>query len=134
MYVSSVVSRYLKLMTHTLLLTGTKESSGRFPFGIFSVYDGPVSCKEGDSNHKLNTLIEKLPVSVTLNVVELRLLILTTAKLLSLNSLNAYRVPDSAKLYVRRASLGVAELVVAVVNRETMVTPSIPKIKMTTMR
>ena len=43
-------------------------------------------------------------------------------------------MPDSAKLYARRASLGVAELVVAVVKRETMVTPSIPKIRMTTMR
>jgi hypothetical protein len=34
----------------------------------------------------------------------------------------------------RLASLEVAELVVAVVNRDTMVTPRIPKIKMTTMR
>jgi hypothetical protein len=34
----------------------------------------------------------------------------------------------------RLASLGVAELVVAVVNKETMVTPNMPKIKITTMR
>jgi hypothetical protein len=32
------------------------------------------------------------------------------------------------------ASLGVAELVVAVVNKDTMVTPSMPKIRITTMR
>ena len=66
-------------MAHTLLLTGTKDSSGNLPFGMFNVY-GPLFWMEGDTNHRLNALIEKLPASATLYVVELRSLIVAKAK------------------------------------------------------
>ena len=85
---SSVSSRYLKLITQTLLLARSLKSSGKIPFGILSVYE-LLLWIEVDSNHKLKALSEKLPTFVILYVVELRALNVVASKSFPLNSLKA---------------------------------------------